>query len=100
MPKSMPGISSMQSISAGERSPALCASGDVVTAGAASTNMRSMDRPSLRGAFRCSDRELRIGMHLLPQHHAMRVVNMRVNKNDIVHTHFVHEIASRMRIAR
>lgn len=42
---------------------------------------------------------MRIGMHLLPQHHAMRVVNMRVNKNDIVHTHFVHEIVVRMRIA-
>jgi hypothetical protein len=47
----------MQSISSGKRSPALRFSGDVVTAGAAPTNMRSMDRPSLRGAPRCSDRE-------------------------------------------
>ncbi len=40
---------------------------------------------------------MRIGMHLLPQHHAMRVVMMRVNKNDIACTHFVHEIASHVR---
>jgi hypothetical protein len=38
-------------------------------------------------------------MHLLPQHHAMRVVRKRVNKNDIAETHFVRDFTPRTREA-
>jgi hypothetical protein len=39
-------------------------------------------------------------MHLHPQHHAMRVVPRRVNKNDIAETLFVRDFASRTKSAR